>query len=153
MIMAQLAAKRHSGMTLVEQLVTLVLISVGLLGVAALQVSGLKTSKETYTRLRASALAADILDRMRANPLGCRNGAYAVTFNGTGTPGTTAGADLSTWQAEVDRVLPGGAARAAGAIECVEGTNAVKVILRWSESDIPEPPRQRLRTLELQTEM
>lgn len=140
-------------MTLVEQLVTLVLISVGLLGVAALQVSGLKASKDTYTRLRASALAADILDRMRANPLGCRSGAYAVTFNGTGTPGTRAGADLSTWQAEIDRVLPGAAAHAAGAIECAEGTNAVKVTIRWSESGRTEPSLQRLPTLELQTEI
>lgn len=121
-------------MTLVEQLVTLVLISVGLLGIAALQASGLKESKDAYTRLRASMLATEILDRMRANPSGFRNDEYSVAFNGMGTPDTTAGVDLFTWQAEIDRLLPGGSAHAAGAIRRTPGTNFVTVIVRWKNS-------------------
>jgi type IV pilus assembly protein PilV len=54
-------------MTLVEVLVTLVLISVGLLGVAALQLTTLKNNQESYVRSQAAMLAADILDRMRSN--------------------------------------------------------------------------------------
>src|SRR5262245_50380565 len=81
----------QSGMTLVEVLVTLVLISVGLLGIAALQLTTLKSNKDAYVRSQASALAGDILDRMRANTAACRAGAYDVTWDQTGTAGTTAG--------------------------------------------------------------
>jgi type IV pilus assembly protein PilV len=122
------------GMTLVEVLVTLVLISVGLLGVAALQLTSLKGNQEAYVRSQASALAGFILDRMRANPQAFRTGAYTVAFNGTGTAGTTAGNDLAAWQAEINRLLPGGLTNAAGSIASVAGSpNIVTITIQWSE--------------------
>src|SRR6185503_2164519 len=54
------ARQAQTGMTLVEVLVTLVLISVGLLGVAALQLTTLKNNQESYVRSQAAMLAADI---------------------------------------------------------------------------------------------
>lgn len=122
------------GMTLIEVLVTLVLISVGLLGVAALQLTSLRGNQEAYVRSQASALAGYILDRMRANPQAFRAGAYNVAFNATGTAGTTAGNDLSAWQNEINRLLPGGNANAAGSIATVAGSpNIVTITIRWSE--------------------
>ncbi len=46
------------------------LISVGLLGVAALQLTSLKNNQESYVRSQAAMLAADLLDRMRSNQAG-----------------------------------------------------------------------------------
>jgi len=120
------------GMTLIEVLVTLVLISVGLLGVAALQMASLRHNQEAYVRSQASVLAGDILDRIRADSIGFRAGRYDVGFNGTGQAGTTAGRDLTAWQAEIDRLLPGGAANAAGRIER-DAANVVTITLQWSE--------------------
>ncbi len=65
-----LSRRAQSGMTLVEVLVTAVMISVGLLGVAALQLTSLKSNQESYVRSQAAMLAADLLDRMRANQAG-----------------------------------------------------------------------------------
>jgi type IV pilus assembly protein PilV len=122
------------GMTLIEVLVTLVLISVGLLGVAALQLTSLKGNQEAYVRSQASALAGFILDRMRANPQAFRAGAYTVDLNGTGTAGTTAGRDLAAWQAEINRLLPGGNTNAAGSIAPDPANpNIVTITIRWSE--------------------
>lgn len=123
------------GFTLVEILVTLVLVSVGLLGVAALQLTTLRGNQESYVRSQASVLAADILDRIRANPLAFRNGAYDVTWDATGTASTRAGDDLRAWQQAIDTVLPGGANNTAGRIvrASAGGRHIVTVSIRWTE--------------------
>ena len=136
MTQAKLSARRSAGgMTLVEVLVTLVIISVGLLGLAALQLTSLKGTQEAYARSQASSLASFILDRMRANPNGFRTGGYSVALDGTGTAGTTAGNDLTVWQNEIDRLLPGGAANAAGSVvyDSLATPRVVTITIRWSE--------------------
>jgi type IV pilus assembly protein PilV len=122
---------KQAGMTLVEQLVTLVLVSVGLLGIAALQLASLRANREAYFHLQAGALANDILERIRANRQGFADSEYDAAFNDTGVRSTTAGNDLHAWQLEIDRSLPGGAASAAGAIGRTAGTNVVVVTIRW----------------------
>lgn len=123
---------RQHGMSLIEVLVTLVMISIGLLGIAALQLTSLKSNQEAHSRAQATVLAADILDRMRANSAQARSGAYNVAFNGMGTAGTLAGVDLTAWQTEIDQVMPGGAANAAGQV-LVDGAGVVTVSIQWSE--------------------
>ena len=71
------------GMTLIEVLVTLVLTSVGLLGVAALQLTTLKSNQESYVRSQATMLAADMLDRMRSNQVGFIAGNYDMANDAT----------------------------------------------------------------------
>ncbi|MCP3667915.1 MAG: type IV pilus modification protein PilV [Gammaproteobacteria bacterium] len=61
------------GTTLVEVLVAVVIISIGLLGVAALQITALQGANDTQYRSRATDLAASLADRMRANPLADNN--------------------------------------------------------------------------------
>ena len=138
------------GMSLVEVLVTVVLISVGLLGVAALHISSLRSNQESYARSQAATLAADILDRMRANQIGLAQ--YEVAFNATGTAGTTAGMDLASWQATIDQLLPGGAANAAGQID-IDNTNTrvVTVTIQWSERAEAANARTRLNQADLST--
>lgn len=121
------------GATMVEVLVTLILVSVGLLGVAALQLTSLRSSQEAGIRARASVLAADVLDRMRANATAVRGGEYDVDYNETGTAGSTSGNDLSFWQSQIDQLLPGGPSTAAGRIERDAATNIVTITIRWNE--------------------
>ena len=58
---------RPSGFTLVEALVALVVLSVGLLGIAALYVETLRANRTALHRTEAVNLATDIADRMRSN--------------------------------------------------------------------------------------
>ena len=58
----------QSGFTLIEILVAIVILSIGLLGVASLQVQGLKNNQSAYLRTQAAILAYDMADRMRTNP-------------------------------------------------------------------------------------
>jgi len=64
------------GFTLIEVLVTLVVLAIGLLGLAGLQASSLKHNNNAYQRTQATYLAYDILDRMRTNPVGVEAGGY-----------------------------------------------------------------------------
>jgi type IV pilus assembly protein PilV len=129
------AAQR--GFTLVEILVTVVLVSVGLLGVAALQLTTLRGNQDAYVRSQASVLAGDILDRMRVNPFDFRNGAYSVGFNGVGNAATRAGQDLREWQEEIDRTLPGTDAESAGRIvrtyDAATRRHVVTITIQWRE--------------------
>jgi type IV pilus assembly protein PilV len=58
---------KHRGFTLVEVLIAMMILAVGLLGLAALQASGLKSNQSAYYRSQATQLAYDISDRMRVN--------------------------------------------------------------------------------------
>lgn len=58
---------RSAGLTMVEILIALLVISIGLLGVAGLHAMSLRNNYDALMRSHASALASDIIDRMRAN--------------------------------------------------------------------------------------
>lgn len=68
----------HRGFTLIEVLVALLVLSIGLLGLAALQNTALQFNTDSYQRTQATLLAYDILDRMRTNPSAVSAGNYDV---------------------------------------------------------------------------
>ena len=57
----------QAGVTLIEALITVLVVSIGLLGIAALQVVGVQESASAYRHTQAVWLAYDMADRMRAN--------------------------------------------------------------------------------------
>lgn len=71
-------ALKHRGFTLLEVMVALLILSIGLLGLAALQLTGMRFNTDAYTRTQATIFAYDIIDRIRANPVGRINGNYNV---------------------------------------------------------------------------
>ncbi len=60
--------KHNQGFSLVEVLVALVVVSVGMLGVAGLYVNGLQAGRTAMFSNQAVTLAGDVADRIRANP-------------------------------------------------------------------------------------
>jgi type IV pilus assembly protein PilV len=60
----------HRGFTLIEVLVTLLIVAIGLLGLAGMQFKGLRNNIGSESRSQAALLANDIIERMRANPMG-----------------------------------------------------------------------------------
>ncbi|MEK7816244.1 MAG: type IV pilus modification protein PilV [Pseudomonadota bacterium] len=81
------------GFSLIEVLVALAVLSVGLLGLAALQTTGLKFNHQSYERTQAVLQAYDIIDRMRANKSG--SGSTINTTYSNVTLGETLGATVS----------------------------------------------------------
>jgi type IV pilus assembly protein PilV len=60
--------KKSSGLTLIEVLVTMTITSIGLLSMASLQITGVRSISGSSIRVQATVLANDIAERMRANP-------------------------------------------------------------------------------------
>lgn len=105
------------GFSLVEVMVALVVLSVGMLGIAAMYGHGLAAARSAQTRTQALNLATDMADRIRANRLG--QAAYAgAAANGQCDPQTGGGVDCTPvqlaahdvlhWQQQVAAVLPAG---------------------------------------------
>jgi len=81
---------RH-GFTMIEVLVTLVILMIGLLGIAGLMAQGQRTSFEAYQRQQALALANDMAERIKGNRPGVDGTAVATTYTATLPLGTPAG--------------------------------------------------------------
>lgn len=103
------------GFTLIEVLIAVLVLSIGLIGVAALQGMSLKNTQSAFMRSQATALAYDVTDRMRANVLSAQLGLYdpstAATVTAckstTGcTPQDMAKHDLAEWNAAIATYLP-----------------------------------------------
>lgn len=60
--------KQQAGFSLIEVLVATVIMAVGILGVAGLQVISLQQNRSSLLRSEALQIGNDIIDRMRANP-------------------------------------------------------------------------------------
>ncbi len=75
---AYVTGRGARGLTMIETLVALVIMSVGLLGIAALHVESVKSARSATLRTKAVALATDMAEKMRANLSGALNGDYII---------------------------------------------------------------------------
>ncbi len=129
---------RSRGMTLVEVLVTIVILSFGLLALAGLQVTALGGSKNASNRTVATMLGYEILDAMRANREAALGGQYNLGLTASVPTGTDISAqDLARWRAEVQRRLPAG----TGSVQLGAG-NLVSVVVQWDDSRGAGSPTQ-----------
>ena len=116
------------GMTLIEALVALVVLSVGLLGVAGMQMTALRNNLGAHLRSQATVLAYDITDRMRANRTVARDStAYIVGMGAAPTGATLAALDIQYWKTTMTNTLPAG----DGSIRRVGDT--YEITITWTE--------------------
>ncbi len=147
-------ARRVDGFTIIEVLISLLVLSVGLLGLASLQVVGLQNTQGGAQRAQATNLAYDITDRMRTNPAAVTAGSYnlaAPVTTGMGAPNPApivlvdcfgaaancsaaqmAAHDLGQWQTQLGAYLNNG----TGAIATVDNgtTTQVTVSIQWADA-------------------
>jgi type IV pilus assembly protein PilV len=123
----------NSGVSLIEVLVTTVILSVGLLGLAGMHLQGLKNNQSAYFRSQATILAYAALDKIRANRSAAIDGQYNIEIGGTKAAGggeaTTATQDLDSWKKALGAALPSG----DGSIACNDGTSICKVTVQWDD--------------------
>ena len=130
-------SRPQSGFTLLEVLVSLVVVSFGLLGIAGMHVAALRDTSGSHVRTIAAQQADDIADRMRANWAAEADGSYNTGlppmvdpgFDCAGsaancTPDGLAQADLYQWNQRNSLLLP----------------NGYGVVCRTSTPDVGEPP-------------
>ncbi len=124
--------KRQRGFSLIEILVTMVLTSIGLLGIAGLIVTSLKNNKSSYSRTQATFLATDIVDRMRANRGMAEADSlpYNLALEDTPTGTGVVADDLRTWRTIVSESVPEG----KGAVKFDPTSKNVVVTIQWNDS-------------------
>lgn len=144
----QHTVRRSSGFTLVEVLIALVVLSIGMLGIAALYLDSLRASRAALSRTQAVTLAGDIGERIRAN----RDPANAYHCAGVcdvdNPPGLNglADADIAAWLDAIAISLPVGS---TGALTYTAGAanqpDSYAVVVSWPEIGYEDPLTVALR--------
>ena len=123
------------GATLIEVLVAMLILSVGLLGLAGMQMTALQSNQSAYYRSQATVLAYDVIDRMRANRADALNGVYDIALkNETCDPklapsGTLAQRDVAEWMNSLSCLL---SPDARGSV--VRNGRLVTVSIEWNDN-------------------
>lgn len=144
--------RKSRGATLIEALVAILLSAIGLLALAGANVASVRYSKMSQYRGTATMLAADLAERMRANPAGMGGSGYAVAANFAAqaslaapsiacetyvtscSAAAMAAYDLSTWRNVVRSQLPEGSVQIITAT-----TTGADVWLAWRDPAVAAP--------------
>ena len=124
------ARKAHTaGFSMLEMLVSIIVLTMGLLSVAGLNARSLAANDSSGYRASAGQLAMRISDAMRANRDATFRGDYVLTM-GQAAPAasTKAGADLTSWKTALS-ALPAG----DGSVAYSNATRQATVIVRWND--------------------
>jgi type IV pilus modification protein PilV len=153
-----LRVRAHAhGLTLIECLIALVVLAIGLLGMAGLMLQGLRNGHDALLRTQAVNLVTDMAERIRANPAAasaydCTTYASgpstrncAPTMSAAGANCTTsdlAEDDLARWQEVASTLLPLAPGACAADVEYTspgspDETARFRVSVAWLERGEP----------------
>jgi type IV pilus assembly protein PilV len=129
---ARVNTSKSKGFTLLEALVSILLLSVGALGVAGLQAISLKNTRSADQRAAAAHFAQMMVDEAamrRAETVGESPTIVDDTF--VNVPCTAAAANsISEWRRQLDCAIPG----AKGSTSYDSGVNRLIVRVQWDDS-------------------
>lgn len=118
--------RKQAGVSLVEVLVAVVVLSIGLLGLAGLQASGMRVGQSSIYRSQAAQLAYDMVDRLRVNFANAADYNLALADAAPGGA-TIAARDLQDWRLRL-LSLPSGTGSVA-----VNGAD-VTIVVQWDDT-------------------
>lgn len=135
------------GFTLIEVLIALLILAIGVSGVAVMQMATYKQLQTSHNYGTAAMLAGELAERMEANSVQALANAYnhtSVTSDPkdcavyTCTPAEIAAHDIAVWQARVtgysaEPMVPGSLPAGRGAVARVAGTNDFTITIRWDD--------------------
>jgi type IV pilus assembly protein PilV len=121
------------GVTLLEVMISIIVVSLGLIGVLGSHAKGFANTSSAGYRTQASWMAGAIVERARSNLAGDYTIAIGAATGGTGQ----AANDLAAWKAQLARALPAGDARVevVGMADPINGSNVrqMRVLVRWDD--------------------
>jgi type IV pilus assembly protein PilV len=125
--------QKQRGFSLLEVMITMLIVSFGLLGIGGIIVISLKNNQGSYARGQATLMVNDMVDRMRANravaeaPSSPYNLALAATPAGT----TVAATDLAEWRAALATSIPSGT---GSVVVSNDPSKKVTITVQWDDS-------------------
>jgi len=112
----------------------MVVLAIGLLGLAGLQATSIQSNHSAYYRSQATILASDLADRMRANRTAALTNAYVIDFptsstnNSVSDSGVSPENDIAEWLNQLAQTLPDG----TGKVE--RDDTLVTITIRWNDT-------------------
>lgn len=124
---------RQRGASLLEVMISVLIMGIGLLGIAAMQATALRNSQSSLERSQAVIQSYTILEAMRANRAAALTNQYnlAQTCDPPAANATLAQNDVRNWITQLEQTL-GNSANTCGAIACNAGNCLVTV--QWDDS-------------------
>lgn len=122
--------RKARGYSLIEVLLTLLIVGVGILGLSAANLAALRARGLSSLESTATQLASDMMERLRAQAPLARNGAFNRDFTAPLPAPNSADAatrELSAWLAQLQTKLPSGMAAIA-----VAPDGRAQVMLQWN---------------------
>lgn len=136
--------KNNNGFSLIEVLVTVIILTVGFLGLAAVQLLGSKNISHSNNRTLATLYVNDMAERMRANRIGLGQGHYnGLTTTDTEDPSCNnfcipsdmASRDVYEWGQQLSTTpVLGGLPEGKGAISFAQGIHTISIT--WQETSV-----------------
>lgn len=142
-----LAITLQRGFSMIEVLVTVLILAIGLLGLAGLQSTGLRQNHSAYLRSQATILAYDIVDRMRANRTAALDGEYTMGFGNTPTGSSMAAQDKIAWKGNLLAMLP------AGDGEIIRNGTRFTISIQWDDRRGEGSANTDTKTIVLRTDL
>lgn len=130
------AAVRQSGVGLIEVLVAVLVLSIGFVGIAALQVRSLSMNNSSMARSVATMDTYSIIDAMRADLVNAQSGAYNTAVTASSCPTTTgslANTQLTQWCSRLAADL-GASASTTGNINCTGTLGSCTITVTYDDS-------------------
>ena len=124
--------RAQSGVSLIEVLISVLVVSIGLLGAAAMQATAVRNNQGSYERTQVTLLTQSIFDAMRSNGAAAASGAYNLSsFTCTAPTGSSlAVSDLSNWITALRAQIN---STACGQINC-DASRSCTVSIQWNDS-------------------
>lgn len=132
-----------SGFTLLEVMISLVVLSIGVLGIVALQISTYKSLQTSHNYAYAALLANDMADRILANPDNAADYAHddlpvsapdCIGPTADCTPEELVQFDINEWQTLIQGTGPASLPDGMGSVDFIAGPpQSINIVVRWDD--------------------
>lgn len=133
------------GISLIEVLITVLILAIGLLGLSALQLSSLKNNQSAMQRSIAVLQTYTIVEGIRADTQAAKAGDFNIKLDATPSKGTFAGEVLTIWRDELSSKL---GSAATGSVKCE--TDKCTIIVQWDDSRATQDKNSKIQAEETQ---
>lgn len=135
-VRASSLTNKQRGSSLIEVLITMIIVSLGLLGQAGVIALSAKASHSAYMRSQATLLSYDILERLRLNRSLAVANSFNINFAASGndpSDSVPSGTDIQNvelrdWKSNIENALPNGDGKVS-----VDGGGNVTIVIQWVE--------------------
>ena len=123
------ASSKQRGISLIEVLITVLVLAVGLLGLAGLQLTSLRNNQSAMERSVGIVQSYSIIEAIRADPDSAKSGRFNVALDGDPAGSTFPANSLSIWRNQIKSNL---GAAAVGSVSC--NSTRCTVVVQWDDS-------------------